>query len=298
MRAGLQDGDYSVRWSIVSDDGHREEGVIAFAVGAGSPSPHSVLGAGATLTWNDIVLRTLFYFGLLAGAGAAVFGLLTRGLLGEALRKPLAHLLFFSLLLVFLGGSGILHAAPPGTRYALVMKIAVTLALAGGAAAALAPTVRALLPVAGAASLLLLLAPTLSGHALDRNQPRLLSVAADFAHLTAAAVWLGGLLSLVYVVPRATDDEPKRVAVARRFSTVALTAVLVIGVTGVARALTELSAVHQIWSTSYGRALIAKTVLFIPLLGLGWLNRTLLLGVFARLRRSVLDRDHACSPGS
>ena len=63
---------------------------------------------------------------------------------------------------------------------------------------------------------------------------------------------------------------------------------LVIGVTGVARALTELSAVHQIWSTSYGRALIAKTVLFIPLLGLGWLNRTLLLGVFARLRRSAL----------
>ena len=149
------------------------------------------------------------------------------------------------------------------------MKVAVTLALAGGAAAALAPTVRALLPVAGAASLLLLLAPTLSGHALDRNQPRVLSVAADFAHLTAAAVWLGGLLSLIYVVPRATGDEPKRVAVARRFSTVALTAVLVIGVTGIARALTELSAVHQIWTTSYGRALIAKTVLFIPLLGLG-----------------------------
>ena len=113
-----------MRWSIVSDDGHREEGVIAFAVGAGSAVPHSVLGAGATLTWNDIVLRTLFYFGLLAGGGAAVFGLLTRNLLGEALRKPLAHLLFFSLLLVFLGGSGIVHSAPPGTRYALVMKIA------------------------------------------------------------------------------------------------------------------------------------------------------------------------------
>ena len=31
-----------------------------------------------------------------------------------------------------------------------------------------------------------------------------------------------------------------------------------------------------------------KTVLFVPLIGLGWLNRTLLLGVFARLRRSVL----------
>ena len=211
-----------------------------------------------------------------------------RDLLGEALRKPLAQLLFFSLLLVFLGGSGIVHSAPPGTRYAAVLKVALTFALAGGAAAALAPTVRALLPSRGPLRSSSCFAPTLSGHALDRNQPRLLSVAADFVHLTAAAVWLGGLLSLVYVVPRATDDEPTRVAVARRFSTVALTAVVVIGVTGIARALTELSAVHQIWSTSYGRALIAKTVLFIPLLGLGWLNRTLLLGVFARLRRSVL----------
>jgi len=56
---------------------------------------------------------------------------------------------------------------------------------------------------------------------------------------------------------------------------------------GLGRALTELSAVHQIWTTSYGRALIVKTALFAPLLGLGWLNRTVLIGAFARLRRSA-----------
>jgi copper transport protein len=287
LRAGLQDGDYSVRWSIVSDDGHREQGVIAFAVGAGSPAPHSVLGAGTPLTWSDILLRTLYYFGLLAGAGAAGFWLYTRRLLGVALRKPLAQLLFCSLLLVFLGGSGIIHSAPAGTRFALVVKIALAIALAGGAAAALAPRVRALLPVAAGAALVLLLAPTLSGHALDRTQPRILAALADFAHLAAAAVWLGGLLALVYVVPRAADDEPTRMTVARRFSRVALVAVLTLGLTGIARSLTELSAVHQVWSTSYGRALLAKTALFVPLFGVGWLNRTLLLGVFTRLRRSV-----------
>ena len=81
LRTGLQNGAYSVRWSIVSDDGHREEGVIAFAIGAGSAVPRSVLGAAAPLTWNDILLRTLYYFGLLAAGGAAVFGLLTRNLL-------------------------------------------------------------------------------------------------------------------------------------------------------------------------------------------------------------------------
>src|ERR671933_692589 len=36
LRRGLRAGDYSVRWSIVSDDGHDERGVTAFAVGAGA----------------------------------------------------------------------------------------------------------------------------------------------------------------------------------------------------------------------------------------------------------------------
>jgi copper transport protein len=51
--------------------------------------------------------------------------------------------------------------------------------------------------------------------------------------------------------------------------------------------LTELSAVSQIWSTSYGRTLIVKTALFVPLIALGWLNRAMLIDAFSRLRRSA-----------
>jgi copper transport protein len=287
LRHGLRDGAYSVRWSVVSDDGHREQGVLAFGVGSSGASPTSVLGAGVPLTWSDILLRTLFYLGLLTGAGAAVFGLLTHRLFGPGLQRPLAHLLFFALLFAFLGGSGIVHTAPPGTRFALVLKIALTVALAGGAAAALAPTFPRLLPAAGAAALSLLLAPPLAGHALDRDQPRLLAAVADLAHITSAAVWLGGLAALVYVVPRAAERDATRVAAARLFSTAALGSVVVLGLTGIARAVTELSALSQLWSTSYGRALIVKTAIFVPLLGVGWLNRTHLISAFARLRRSA-----------
>jgi copper transport protein len=287
LRASLADGAYSIRWSAASDDGHREQGVLAFAVGRGAPSPHSVLGASATLSWSDIVLRGLYYLGLLAGGGAAAFGLAMRGLGTPRLRRSLAHLLFFALLATFLGASGIVHTAPPGTRYALVLKVALAISLAGGAAAALAPTYAVLLAVAGACALALLAAPTLSGHALDRDQPRVIAPVVDLAHVTAAAIWFGGLLALAFVVPRGTDER-ERVALARRFSTIALFAVIVLGLTGLGRALTELSAVSQIWSTSYGRALIIKTALFLPLLGVGWLNRALLAGAFARLRRSVL----------
>ena len=281
----LRHGAYSVRWSIVSDDGHREQGVIAFAVGEGSAAPSSVLGAGVPLTWSDILLRTLYYLGVLVAGGAALFALVNRRTLGRTLERPLGHMLFFALLFAFLGASGIVHTAPPGTRYALVLKVAITVSLAGGGAAALAPTVPRLLPVAGACSLALLLAPTLAGHALDRNQPQWLSVPADLAHVAGAAAWLGGLVSLVYVLPRAAGAA--RGEAVRRFSRTALVAVLVIAASGLARALTELSAVSQVWTTSYGRALIVKTAVFLPLLGAGWMNRTFLVRAFDRLRRSA-----------
>ncbi|MFL5964105.1 MAG: copper resistance CopC/CopD family protein [Gaiellaceae bacterium] len=287
LRTGLADGPYSVRWSIVSDDGHREQGVLAFAVGSGNASPHSVLGASAPLSWSNLVLRTLFFFGVLAAAGATVFWLLTRQVLGDRIRAPLAHLLFFALLAAFLGASGMVHGAPPGTRFVLVVKVAISVALAGAAAAALAPAIPMLLYVAGACSLALISAPTFAGHALDRDQPRVLAPLVDAAHIASAAVWLGGLLSLVYVLPRASDEGGARAAAVRRFSTSALVAVIVLGLSGLTRALTELSAVHQLWTTSYGRTLLVKTALFAPLLGLGWLNRTLLIGAFARLRRSA-----------
>jgi len=287
LRAGLANGSYSVRWSIVSEDGHREQGVLAFAVGAGNASPQSVLGASAPLSWSNLVLRTLFFFGVLAAGGTTVFLLLTRRVLGDRMRVPLAHLLFFVLLAAFLGGSGMIHGSPPGTRFVLVIKVAVTIALVGGAAAALAPTVPLLLYVAGACSLALLAAPTLAGHSLDRSQPRVLAPLVDLAHIAAAAVWLGGLLSLVFVVPRASDQGVARALAVRRFSSAALLAVIALGLSGIVRALTELSAVHQIWTTSYGQTLLVKTALFAPLVGLGWLNRTLLIGAFARLRRSA-----------
>jgi copper transport protein len=64
-------------------------------------------------------------------------------------------------------------------------------------------------------------------------------------------------------------------------------AVAVLGGTGALRALMELTAVAQLWSTSYGRVLLVKTGLFLVLLGVGWLNRTTLLDSFGRLRRNV-----------
>ena len=286
LRARLGHGDYSVRWSIVADDGHRERGVIAFAVGAGGAKPSAVLTASVPLGWWDVAFRLLFYLGLLVAAGATVFAIVTRRY-APALRQHLSHLLFFALLVAFVGCSGVVHDAPGGTRNALVLEIALALSAAGAAAAALAPRANQLFAAAGACSLLLLATPSLSGHALDHDQPWLLSVPADIAHVGAAAVWLGALVTLLFVVPRSALPVDARGDVVRRVSSTALAAVIVLAASGGLRALTELRGFDQLWTTTYGRALLVKTALLTPLLALGWLNRTHLLGAFASLRRSV-----------
>src|SRR5437867_13039819 len=60
LRPRLPEGDYSVRWRVVSDDGHLIAGVLAFAVGSGRAPPSSTLGAGGTEpSAADVVSRWL-----------------------------------------------------------------------------------------------------------------------------------------------------------------------------------------------------------------------------------------------
>jgi copper transport protein len=142
--------------------------------------------------------------------------------------------------------------------------------------------------VAGAWSLV---GPGLSGHAGDPGRGWL-ALVVDAAHLAGAAVWIGGLAHLFIVAAPATASLAReersrvRLEIAQRFSRIALVSVAVIGVTGVGRALWELGAVSQIWSTAYGRTLVIKTVLLGALVVLGYLNRKELAN-FAALRRRV-----------
>jgi len=98
-----------------------------------------------------------------------------------------------------------------------------------------------------------------------------LSVAADAVHLAGAAVWIGGLPCLAIVLlraPRAVPGEGRALAsaVLVRFSRVALWAVLIIAVTGMARLFGELSSPDQLWTTAYGRDLLLKAELLLPVL--------------------------------
>ena len=87
-------------------------------------------------------------------------------------------------------------------------------------------------------------------------------------------MWLGGVASLALA----------RTGSIQRFSTYALPAVGIVALGGAARALTELSSLSQVWTTSSGRTLIVKTAVFAVLLVLVWIaGRRLLLVQLALL---------------
>jgi copper transport protein len=294
----LAAGDYSVRWSIVSDDGHNERGVAAFAVGAGAARPTASLTVGGVGRTGGVVFRALLFAGLLAAAGAAVFRFAVWP--RELRARELSLLVFAGCVVAAAGAAGLAVRGTSGTRFDLVEWI-----LAGVAAAGAALALR-WLRAAAFLALVLVPLPTLAGHALDANQPWW-SAPADAVHLLGASVWVGGLLALAAALPWAArslepiDRGRVLAAAAARFSTLAAASVVVIGATGLTRALRELSAVSQLWSTSYGRTLLVKTGLLACLVLLGARNRYRLvprlraatgrnpaaLRAFAGLRRSV-----------
>jgi copper transport protein len=273
----LSTGDYTVLWRVISDDGHTEAGVITFSVGTGAPPGAAVLEASAGVGAREVVSRWLFFAGLLVAAGSAVFRL--------AVGPARIAVLVPAFVACSLGATALLpHQGSFASRFAAAYAVAALIAALGAAAAAVALVEPLAAWPAWIAALLLLPLPSIAGHALDSGRPRI-ELPVDVLHLTAAAVWTGGLVQLAIAL-RAGEE---RLRLVRRFSATALVSVLVLSGTGVLRAVGELSALSQLWSTGYGRLLIVKTVLLGLLVTLGWLNRYRLIprADTGGLRRSV-----------
>jgi copper transport protein len=277
LRSGLGNGDYTVLWRVLSDDGHEISGTIAFGVGAGRAPPQAALYASNGPGAQDVISRSLFFAGLLIAVGAAFFRF------GVA-RIPV-RLMLLAFLLVFVGASGQLHDVSLSTRFGTAMVVGAGLAGIGALLAVLAPVFPRLEPLPFAFGLALLPIPTVAGHALDRGRSWI-EVPVDVLHVAAASIWLGGVVGLVLLLARPGQHE----LLLRRFSNLAFTSVLVLATTGVIRALSELRSVSQLWSTGYGRVLIVKTALLTLLIGLGWVNRHRLI---PRLSLGALRRNLA-----
>ena len=107
--------------------------------------------------------------------------------------------------------------------------------------------------------------------------------AAAVAHLLAAGIWAGGLPPLALLLFSASHDgtapDPFAVRTMRRFSRVALVAVLVLAGSGVASAWLLVGGVAGLLGTAYGHWLLAKLALLVPALLLAAASRAALPGL-------------------
>ena len=148
--------------------------------------------------------------------------------------------------------------------------------------------------------MLALAAVAAGGHS---SSARLSGVAftADLVHLIAASVWLGGIAMIAIAwVPRlrglgAAGRRRIVEVVLPRFGAVALPAFLALVVAGGLNAATELGSARALWSTAYGRVLLAKTALVCVVAALSYAHALRLrprLLAAARGYDAALERRH------
>jgi putative copper export protein len=257
LRAHLANGDYSVRWSIVSDDGHLESGVLAFAVGEGRAPPTATLEAEATGPGvGNTVARWLVLAGVLAAVGISLYALVVVRRLDRLRRLQVSVGLGVAAALVAIGAAVEAHRIGLDVRYGAAMAAGFFLAgvVAVGAVVALRPALYLALGLAAV--------PAVSGHALDPGVPAV-NVAFDILHVLAAAAWVGVLLGIVLIGREG-----------RRAVALASAGVVLLAITGALRAGFELTGLSQLWTTSYGQTVLVKTGLLLAALGVGWLLRS------------------------
>lgn len=300
----LPDGVYTVSWRTVSAvDGHVAAGSFAFGVGVGPPAGgtggSSAGSAPPPIPLDASIARWILYVGLIGLLGAAVIGL-------AAFREPprndllLAGGAWVTALVGTIAviavqwsdaGSDLSTILASSIGLAAVERI-VVIAITGVAVLA---TARAATPTrsrttlafvaAGAAGAMLV--DVLDGHAAGGSLA-ILEIAAEWAHVLAVGVWIGGLAALLLGIRGAASEEKGRAV--RRFSTAAGISIAVVAVTGFIRALDEVGSVDALFNTDYGRLIVIKTALFGVLGALGAFNHffsvPLASRALTRLRRA------------
>jgi copper transport protein len=304
-------GGYTVRWHALSADAHVVSGVWTFGVGVAAPAPTDAYGAqGPSRT--EHVVRWLYFVALALVIGTlglrlvclrglplpprverrlyglafiGVAGVLELGILAFSLRCEDVLQLPFGKFLY-----GDLSPISGGTRLGAAF-IAMTLGFAAVAAlvflawltertALLAP---ALVVALGFASGL-----SLSGHSAVDAGSSWLSQLADWVHLAAGSLWIGGLLALAVAVWPLAPDVRREAFL--RFSRLATALVALVVAAGTYLGIVRLPRFSDLWSDGYGRVLLVKLALVAVVLAWGAAHRFLVRPALARADDGFLAR--------
>lgn len=124
----------------------------------------------------------------------------------------------------------------------------------------------------------LLMTYSLGSHAAAASGGQFWAAASDFVHFVATGAWIGALLQLplVFWWSRNRLDPSRRLLymanVLDRFSWLAAVSVVLLIGTGVFNGFVQLPTLESFWETTYGRVLIVKMALILPMLGVAGIN--------------------------
>lgn len=291
-------GTYLVSFRVVSADSHPVPGGFFFSIGepSATPTPLPEQESDSTVTWLIGAAKYVGYLGLALLVGAAfVLTLLWPARLDQRGPRRLLWIGFGLVTLATLAGlylqapyvNGVGLFEVDGDDLAEVMggRFGVALLVRLGVLAVAAILLRPLLNrtggqvdralvvglgIAGA------LTWPLSGHPAGSPTPAV-SIVVDALHLSAVAVWLGGLTVLAtYLLRRA--DERELGAILPVWSRWAGWAVAAVVLAGVISALIQVSTMTALLQTTYGRLLLVKLALVALLVGMAALARRAVAG--------------------
>ena len=288
----LAQGTYTVTWRVISADSHPVAGAFVFNVKkANAGSCKQVFGATTPGTIDALFkfMRGLdFALILLVIGGAIALAVVLRSaavelrtrlfriLAGLSFGLAIAAALCIVLQGAVAGGFGLSEAfrwdtihSVLETRFGHAFLWQIGIAIVVGALALMASRSRRLefLPLFS-----LLLIPTISaaGHARTSGA---LALFLDVFHVAAASTWVGGLAFTVLALLLAGADRwPLCSRAVPRFSLLAVVSVVVLITAGSIRGYQEVKAFHGLWDTTYGRLLLVKIALVLPLLLIGLYN--------------------------
>ena len=313
------DGVYTVVWRVLSTvDGHVTAGSFPFAVGNVDPLELEAAGQASqtyTISPYDIVARWLTFLTSASFMGGSIFllfvwsGAKVPQSIQERMKPVWQRIIKLSLSAIIVGSilgvmaqagltKGAELSAPWDKSFANVL-----LTTRGGvfflSRIVAALTIFILLQklsrksnqwLALGLSLLILLTISLTSHSAALRSP-IIPIIGDWVHLSAAAIWIGGLIYFVVLmwIIRADTSVERTQFIARlipRFSILAISSVVALGLTGLYSAFINVGTIERFLTTLYGQMLLGKSALLLPMLGLGAFNLLLVTG---RMKRAAVD---------
>ena len=318
LRRDLAQGWYLIYWRAISVDGHPVQGAFTYAVGPNpGPAPRFAIPsiAGSATSAQPLVTRWLMFLSVMVSIGLFALRFLVARVLprraAQARLRPLSvafvitsvaglvmipvyldastaidslHSMFAITTLVPLFsvtafGRGYLDMELCYALFCLAAWVSLYLDRPGRplrSVAELGAQTGALL--AAAATLAI---PGSAGHAAQTS-PRGLTLPADWLHLIAGSLWLGGLVGLLVLWFSAGAGN--RVAVLShvvpRFSKLALGAVALLLTTGTIETIDHMPALDALWRTGYGVAILVKIAILVTAMAIAsgnllWTSPTL-----------------------